>query len=319
VTALERRYRHLLVTYPDDYRRERESEILDALLQAAAPGQRWPSPWQAVALLAGGLRTGGRWAASPATRLADGLRLGVLLALLQVAGTAAGLALVLSPAGAVVGQRGVLGGTAATVAALTTLAALAVVRGRMRTALGLVTAVAATLAAADVLFEPLARALLLWLPLSSWLVVAVTLALLAWRRALAPARRPWPWRLLWVGALAVVPQALLPLPWPVTHLVPWPVASLVWVATLAVPVAVLLAAALVAGDARPALGAGLLAACDLLDRLGAIALVSASPFPQQRIHLAVEAAALLLLAVTAAAVGSRVGRSSGEPTATPPR
>jgi hypothetical protein len=45
-----------MIAYPAAYRRDHESEILDTLLQAAAPGQRQPSLREAVALLFGGLR-----------------------------------------------------------------------------------------------------------------------------------------------------------------------------------------------------------------------------------------------------------------------
>lgn len=54
--ALERRYRRLLLAYPAAYRRERGAEILDTLLESAAPGQRRPGAREVAALLLGGLR-----------------------------------------------------------------------------------------------------------------------------------------------------------------------------------------------------------------------------------------------------------------------
>ncbi len=53
---LERAYRRLLLAYPRHYRRERGTEILTTLLDAARPGQRRPAPRDALDLLLGGLR-----------------------------------------------------------------------------------------------------------------------------------------------------------------------------------------------------------------------------------------------------------------------
>jgi hypothetical protein len=61
VTPLERRCRWLLLTYPAWYRRRRGEEMLGTLLEASAPGGRWPSFCDARALVAGGLRVRG-WA-----------------------------------------------------------------------------------------------------------------------------------------------------------------------------------------------------------------------------------------------------------------
>jgi hypothetical protein len=53
VTPLERRCRWLLLAYPACYRRERAGEMLGTLLEASAPGRRWPSFRDARALVAG--------------------------------------------------------------------------------------------------------------------------------------------------------------------------------------------------------------------------------------------------------------------------
>jgi hypothetical protein len=59
VTGLERHCRWLLRAYPGWYRRERSGEMLGTLLEATAPGRRWPSFRDARALVVGGLRVRG--------------------------------------------------------------------------------------------------------------------------------------------------------------------------------------------------------------------------------------------------------------------
>src|SRR5262249_42107268 len=59
VTALERHCGWLLRAYPAWYRRERAGEMLGTLLEAAPPGQRWPSRRDARSLVTGGLRLRG--------------------------------------------------------------------------------------------------------------------------------------------------------------------------------------------------------------------------------------------------------------------
>ena len=59
MTGLERRCRWLLRAYPAWYRRERSGEMLGTLLEASAPGRRWPSFRDARALVIGGLRVRG--------------------------------------------------------------------------------------------------------------------------------------------------------------------------------------------------------------------------------------------------------------------
>ncbi|MCW2938314.1 MAG: hypothetical protein JWN00_1299 [Actinomycetia bacterium] len=53
----ERRCRALLRAYPPRYRTVREAEVLATLLEAAAPGQRVPSPRDSWDVVRGGLRT----------------------------------------------------------------------------------------------------------------------------------------------------------------------------------------------------------------------------------------------------------------------
>ena len=59
MTGLERHCRWLLCAYPAWYRRERSGEMLGTLLEASAPGRRWPSFRDARALVIGGLRVRG--------------------------------------------------------------------------------------------------------------------------------------------------------------------------------------------------------------------------------------------------------------------
>ncbi len=54
--ALERAYRRLLLAYPRRFRRDRGTEILTTLLDAAPPDRRRPTAWETADLLAGGIR-----------------------------------------------------------------------------------------------------------------------------------------------------------------------------------------------------------------------------------------------------------------------
>ncbi|MEO3874400.1 hypothetical protein ABGB18_36880 [Nonomuraea sp. B12E4] len=93
MTALERRYRRLLLAYPRSYRAAHGDELLDVLLESAEPGSTVPALREAWGLLLGGVRS--RIAHQAAgTPWADGLHLGVtavaaanLAALLPYAGT----------------------------------------------------------------------------------------------------------------------------------------------------------------------------------------------------------------------------------------
>jgi hypothetical protein len=55
MTAIERRYQHLLRAYPRWYRDLRGDEMLGTLM-SAGPARRWPSPRDTWALITGGLR-----------------------------------------------------------------------------------------------------------------------------------------------------------------------------------------------------------------------------------------------------------------------
>ncbi|MFF0305916.1 hypothetical protein ACFYSC_00745 [Streptosporangium sp. NPDC004379] len=119
MTRLERGYRRLLLAYPAGYRRAHGDELVDVLLDTAEPGRRRPEPREALGLLMGGLRTRVEHAATgPARR--DGLHLGVTA--LAVANLAA-----LLPFAAAIPLW----------TALSALAVLAVLRGRVRPALPL--------------------------------------------------------------------------------------------------------------------------------------------------------------------------------------
>jgi hypothetical protein len=55
-SLLERRARWLVGAYPAAYRADRGEEIVGTLLEAAPPGRNWPSPREAVSVIAAGLR-----------------------------------------------------------------------------------------------------------------------------------------------------------------------------------------------------------------------------------------------------------------------
>lgn len=74
--VLATRYRMLLGLYPRRYRAERGDEILGTLLDAARPGQRWPSRRDTASMIIGGLRVrAGSPPASVGAALADALYL----------------------------------------------------------------------------------------------------------------------------------------------------------------------------------------------------------------------------------------------------
>ncbi|MFD1541340.1 hypothetical protein [Nonomuraea guangzhouensis] len=78
MNVLERRYRRLLWAYPRAYREQHGDELLNTLMEAAAPGARRPAIREALPLLAGGFAAHARDARSRAPWWADGLHLGVL-------------------------------------------------------------------------------------------------------------------------------------------------------------------------------------------------------------------------------------------------
>jgi hypothetical protein len=87
VDVLARRYRTLLSCYPTEYRHERGDELLDTLLAAARPGQRWPSLPDAADLMSHAARRRLRTDATPG--LAAGLTVAGPIALSLAAGLAA--------------------------------------------------------------------------------------------------------------------------------------------------------------------------------------------------------------------------------------
>ncbi|MEV6158420.1 hypothetical protein AB0L53_49630 [Nonomuraea sp. NPDC052129] len=191
MTALERRYRRLLLAYPKRYRAAHGDELLDVLLESAAPGQSTPVLREAWGLLRGGVRTRITLQAT-GTAWADGLHLGV------TAVSAVNLAALLPFAGSLPLWT-----------LLSVLALLAVMRGWTRTAflLTLATGVKAVSIAGG--WQPLDLTLLPVYPspladrplfeTSSPTEVAVGygvvlsgLAVLAWRRH-RPRVRSWWW------------------------------------------------------------------------------------------------------------------------------
>lgn len=62
MSALERRYRRLFRAYPTEHRRRREDEMVGALLDASDPGQCWPAPREAVAIVSNGWQVRARTA-----------------------------------------------------------------------------------------------------------------------------------------------------------------------------------------------------------------------------------------------------------------
>ncbi|WP_433435652.1 hypothetical protein [Nonomuraea sp. CA-141351] len=205
VTALERRYRRLLLAYPRKYRAAHGDELLDLLLESADPGRTVPVLREAWGLLTGGVRsriahqaTGSAWA--------DGLHLGV------TAVAAANLAALLPYMGAMPLWT-----------LLSALALLAILRGRVPAALSLslVTGVKAvavaggwqvfelTLLPVDPSFladrslfadsNPFAVA-------SRYAVVLLGLLVLASRRREAPRVRSWWWFAAAVAAAWAGPQ-----------------------------------------------------------------------------------------------------------------
>jgi hypothetical protein len=188
--GLRRRYERLLVTYPSAYRRAHGDEMISTLLEAARPDQRFPAPREAASLLLGGLRARARQAAkqSPSRLWTDGLHLGVLLIVLVNLGHALRMLVPLW-------------------IALVALGALAVLRGRTRTAL--IAATVTALAAARPLLPQVS--LPWWLPgYGDWSAVAryaapaVVLAVLAWPGVSRPRARSWWWLVL--PAAAMLPR-----------------------------------------------------------------------------------------------------------------
>lgn len=135
MASVESVYRRLLVTYPPEYRREHQAEILTTLVEAAEPGRRWPSLREAGGLLVGGLRTRALLAARHGGRtlLADGIRFAVVLLLGAQISNYTGFVGLLPP-----GYAPFVPLVTWIAALLLTLALVAAVRGATRSALVLV-------------------------------------------------------------------------------------------------------------------------------------------------------------------------------------
>ncbi|AQZ68152.1 unnamed protein product [[Actinomadura] parvosata subsp. kistnae] len=202
MTPLERRYRRLLLAYPRAYRRKHGDELLDVLLEDAAPGRRVPVLREAWGLLAGGVRsrivhqaTGSVWV--------DGVHLGV------TAVAAVNLAALLPYAEALPLWT-----------LLSALALLAILRGRSRTAFALTlltgvkaVGIAAGFQAFDVTLLPVSPSRLTGRALfqdsdplvvaAGYAVVLIGLAVLAWPRRPVRARSWWWWAVVvpvaWAG------------------------------------------------------------------------------------------------------------------------
>lgn len=204
MTALERRYRRLLLAYPRPYRAAHGDELLDVLLESTGPGRKVPPLREAWGLLTGGVRsrvihqaTGDAWA--------DGLHLAV------TAVAVANLAALLPYTG-----------TLPLWTLLSALALLAILRGWVRTAfpLTLVTGVKAVAVAGgwqpfDLTLLPVYPSLLSDRPLfadsspvvvaTGYAVVLIGLLVLAARRQ-APRARSWWWFAVAVAAAWAGPE-----------------------------------------------------------------------------------------------------------------
>ena len=78
--TLESRYRRLLKLYPEQFRKEREDEMVTTLLDTSRPGQKWPSARETASLAVNALQTRS-WLRSGGTTPGlwiQGLRLGCI-------------------------------------------------------------------------------------------------------------------------------------------------------------------------------------------------------------------------------------------------
>jgi hypothetical protein len=309
VRPLERRYRRLLAAYPPAYRRDHESEILGTLLEAAAPGQRWPSAREGAALLVGGLRTGARLTAqSPHRVWADGLRLGTLLILVRACGTLTARSIASPPVGWVNGSipHPLLWYLEAVVAAV---AMVLVLRGRFRVGVAAILALLALQVVRQVSASPMVPPG--WLVPADWLGLGAIVTVLGTHRALRGASRPWSWRqaalLLLAFAAATLFLLVLSLPAVATSS-EWLVLGRLVTSVLGfVPLAALIAIALLAADARPALAAAVIVAADVLTQVQTLALVPHLPYFPWAWHV-FEASKTLLLGAGAATASILIAR-----------
>jgi len=268
VTPLERRYRLLMLAYPDEYRREREAEIVGTLLDEAVHGQEWPSARQIAALAAGGLQTRARVAAAtPRRMLADGLRLGAVMYFVLLCASTIELSLrhtVFGTPSGTLGHFGLVDLEAVVLAICVVALAGAAHEIGLAAIVGAVTIQAIMFRDAPVPFDPP------HLIVAGWILVTGVVAALAWHPWLRPLRRPWSARfaalalagigLGTLGFLAVDAATLWTTPVLVRLLV-------VTQPQLSVPVAVLLVAAVAGLDPRPALAATVAVAADAATHL----------------------------------------------------
>jgi hypothetical protein len=311
--SLESTYRRLLFTYPGEYRREHEEEILATLVEAAEPGRRRPSLREARDLLAGGLRTRGMLATREGGRAlwADGLRLGVLLLLAMRIGdftwwilgsTGGPPPLPLGSTGGFLPLSPPLSLSTWVATAVLTLALVAVLRGGARSSLVLVLlgGVASTsLSQPHTLLDLISPTA----PLesSSTVLMALAAALLVAQWSTQRARRPWP---LWIAPALVAGPALCR--WAIGALTSSPAVPYLTIEPalgLLLPCALLVAVALIARDPRPSIAAAVYAAASL---------VPTAYLPSGRLHVGWELIlpAVMLAAgvITTAAIMPRGGR-----------
>ncbi|HEX4215072.1 MAG TPA: hypothetical protein VIA06_17265 [Candidatus Dormibacteraeota bacterium] len=194
IPSLAQLYKRLLFTYPAEYRRAREAEMLATLLDASVPGQTLPSPRETAGLILGGLRTRARLGASsgPSAVWAEALRLGAALVVTSyMVGT-----VILS----VFPGSGYLRGRLLPLVLAATVVAL--LRRPRRLGLALVAVdlfFAWPLQAYDVLHGTVGLAVS-WFAIGP-LPLGLAAAVFAWYPGARPASRPWP---VWIIALVVL-------------------------------------------------------------------------------------------------------------------
>jgi len=311
VTPLERRYRLWLLAYPGEYRREHDEELVGTLLEAAAPGQEWPSAREAGALLTGGLRTRARLAAaSPVRMWTDGLRLGLIVYLAVACVATAGLSLHYIVLGS---SRGSLGypDLVHLEAAVLAIGVVALVWAAYEVGLA---AMAGMVVIQGVMMWndlPLLGGPVALIP-AGLVLVAAFVAALAWHPSLRPARRPWPARLT-VAALAGIALGtlcFLALDGVLLGAAPaFSLALIVAQPELLVPAAILLLLALLGLDPRPALAATVFAAAYAAGQVQTLAITHGPGFPAAlyaQETLVSLATAALALAVTVLSARRRV-------------
>ena len=203
MTDLQRRYRRLLHAYPKSYRHQRGDELLGTLLDLSDPGQRWPAPREARALLLGGLRmrTGADRLPAPAHAWLDSARAALVLMLTtQIIIQIWNLELTRGdlPTGEPLGRRLTLPAAATVLLAAGSITALLAARPRLGIALAFLTPLPGLHLPADTLY--LFQIACWWLP-----VTALAVPLL---RLPAPDRR---WRSQLTLPVLVLASTLLPL------------------------------------------------------------------------------------------------------------